>query len=262
MSLSVFLCHASDDKSDVRELYKALQRDGFDPWLDEEDLLAGQDWSYQISRAVRDSDVVVACLSENSVSKAGYVQKEIKLALDVADEQPEGAIFIIPFKLEKCEVPDRLRRWHWIELDLHWSSLDKTSGYEKLVEALHSRADELGIDTTDIGSDEENAQDILYDDNMTLKGNTHISLSFELDEDDKINIDLNSNEPVDVLIMDEGDYRYWMKKGEVNLLYEEFLETDQLHDFFNAPDSDTYLVIVRNSSDKEAVVHLKISYTV
>ena len=95
MSLSVFLCHASDDKSVVRELYEKLQRDGFDPWLDEENLFPGQDWKYEITRAVRDSDAVLVCLSKHSVSKTGYVQKEIKVALEVADEQPEGAIFII-----------------------------------------------------------------------------------------------------------------------------------------------------------------------
>jgi len=35
-------------------------------------------------------DVLIGCLSRGSINKAGYVQKEIKLAPDVADEQPSN----------------------------------------------------------------------------------------------------------------------------------------------------------------------------
>ena len=94
--LRVFLCHSSGDKSAVRRLYQRLQSDGVDPWLDEEGIKAGQDWELEIRKAVRASDVVAVCLSGSSISKSGYVQREIKQALDIADEQPEGATFIIP----------------------------------------------------------------------------------------------------------------------------------------------------------------------
>jgi pyrimidine deaminase RibD-like protein len=130
--LRVFLCHSSNDKPRIRELYQQLQRDGFAPWLDEEDLLPGQDWHQEITRAVRSSHVVLICLSASSISKTGYIQKEIKYALDIAEEQPEGTIFLIPLKLEECDMPDRLRRWHWVKLF-------EQSGYQKLVAALRKR---------------------------------------------------------------------------------------------------------------------------
>jgi hypothetical protein len=41
-----------------------------------------------------------------------YYKKEIKFALDEAEKQPEGTIFLIPLKLEECDVPERLQRWH------------------------------------------------------------------------------------------------------------------------------------------------------
>jgi len=253
MSLSVFLCHASDDKPVVRELYKRLQSEGFDPWLDEENLLPGQDWKHEISRAVRDSDVVLVCLSENSVSKTGYVQREIKVALDVADEQPEGAIFIVPVKLEECVVPDKLSTWHWV-------NLEDTGGYERLVAALMRRATDLGIDIENIATDIENVRGSLYDEEETLEGDTHITFPCELEKGDKINIDLKSVELVDTLIMDEGDYKEWHEKGEVATLYKEFLDRDQLHAFFTAPDADTYIVVVRNNSNDDVEIELKISY--
>lgn len=138
-ALRVFLCHSSNDKPTVRELYRRLLADKIDPWLDEEKLLPGQEWQQEIPKAVRNTDVVIVCLSRGSINKAGYVQKEIKYALDVADEQPEGAIFLIPLKLEECEVPDRLSNRHWV-------NYFEESGHSKLLKALHARAQSLGID--------------------------------------------------------------------------------------------------------------------
>jgi len=134
--LRVFLCHASEDKPAVRSLHKRLKQDGFLPWLDEKQLGGGQDWEFEIRRAVRDSDVVVACISRTAVGKTGFLQKEIREVLDRADEHPEGTVFVIPVKLEDCDVPDRLRRWQWIDLT-------QRSGYRKLVQALKKRAETL-----------------------------------------------------------------------------------------------------------------------
>jgi len=143
--LKVFLCHASGDKPTVRDLYHRLRADGIDPWFYEENLLPGQDWQLEIPKAVRSSDAVIICLSRKAITKAGYVQKEIKYALDVADEQPEGTIFLIPLRLEECDVPERLRRWQWVDLF-------RETGYERLLRALRARAESLGLDTHPVGS--------------------------------------------------------------------------------------------------------------
>lgn len=136
--LKIFLCHSSSDSSKVRELYQRLENDGFKPWLDEEDLIPGQEWQKEIPKAIHNSDVAIVCLSNNSISKSGYVQKEIKFALDVADEKAEGTIFLIPLKLEECTVPERLGNWQWV-------NYFEEKGYEKLVKALQIRALELGF---------------------------------------------------------------------------------------------------------------------
>jgi hypothetical protein len=116
----------------VRDLFLRLKERQIDPWLDEENLLPGQEWDYEISEAVRSSHVVIVCLSAHSVTKAGYLQREIKKVLDVADEQPEGAIYLIPLRLEECDVPSRLRRWHWV-------NLFEAKGFERLMHALTKR---------------------------------------------------------------------------------------------------------------------------
>jgi hypothetical protein len=127
----VFLCHSSADKPVVQQLYGRLLADGFRPWLDEEDLVPGQDWEYEIRKAITASDIILVCLSGESVTRTGYVQKEIRIALDAADERPEGSIFVIPACLEPCALPERLRRWHRVDLY-------KDDGYRKLRGAIDS----------------------------------------------------------------------------------------------------------------------------
>lgn len=134
--LRVFLCYASEDGRAVRGLYGRLREAEVDPWLDKVNLLPGQDWKREIAKAVRAADAVVVCLSAHSVDKVGYVQKEIRHALDVADEHPEGAIFLIPLRLEECELPGRLTQWQWVD---YFSA----GGYRRLLEALAARAASL-----------------------------------------------------------------------------------------------------------------------
>jgi hypothetical protein len=136
MALKVFLCHSSADKPEVKKLYKALKDDGFDPWFDAVNLLPGEDWEAEITSSVKASHVVIVCLSHTAVTKAGFAQKEIKMALDVADLQPEGTIFMIPARLEDCTVPNRLSKWHWV-------NLYEDGGYQKLVHALNKRAKDI-----------------------------------------------------------------------------------------------------------------------
>jgi|GEM_PF-5856710 len=145
--LRIFLCHASDDKPAVRLLYNRLRANGFEPWIDEENLLPGQDWRREIPLVVRNSDVVIVCLSRSSINKAGYIQKEINFALDVAEQQPEGAIFIIPIKLEVCDIPPRLQHIHCV-------NLYEEHNFERLIRALNHCASVRGAKQGDAASQE------------------------------------------------------------------------------------------------------------
>jgi hypothetical protein len=135
-TLRVFLCHSSHDKPVVRSLYFRLRENGVYPWLDEVNILPGQDWEQEIEIGIRQSHVVLVCLSKSSIDKVGYVQKEIGSVLDLSDQQPEGTIFLIPVRLEKCEVPNRLRKFQWVDL------YDR-NGFERLLLALVRRAEDL-----------------------------------------------------------------------------------------------------------------------
>ena len=135
--LRVFLCHASQDKAIVRELYERLtNEDWVDPWLDEEKLLPGQDWDMEIEKAVEAADVVIVCASSRSVTKEGYIQRELKFALDIALEKPEGTIFIIPLRLDDCDMPRRLRSWQYVD---YFPSEKRKVSIQRLLQSLKLR---------------------------------------------------------------------------------------------------------------------------
>jgi hypothetical protein len=126
----IFLCHASEDKAQVREVYQQLKALGFVPWLDVMDILPGQDWDYVIERALETADFVLVFLSTRSVEKVGYVQREFRRALYHAEQRPEGFIHTIPVKLDDCVVPRRFRRHQW-------ANLYENGAFERIVRALH-----------------------------------------------------------------------------------------------------------------------------
>lgn len=142
--LQVFLCYASENKSVVEDLHQRLKACNVDSWFSQENLVGGQLWELEIRREVKRSDVIVVCLSQQSVMKRGFVQKEIKLALDVYDEQPEGSIFLIPLRLDDCVIPESLQRFHAIDYF-------KDDGYSKLIGALKKKADTFNgeVETVD-----------------------------------------------------------------------------------------------------------------
>ena len=128
----IFLCYASEDKGQVREVYQRLRAiDEFEPWLDEEDLSPGQDWAREIPRALQASDFILIFLSRNSVAKRGYVQREMKLALDAWQELPGGTIHTIPVRLDDCEVPEDFCRYHW-------ANLFEPTGFDRIVRVIRA----------------------------------------------------------------------------------------------------------------------------
>jgi hypothetical protein len=120
----------------VQDLYNRLRIDGIDPWLDEKNLLPGQNRDNEIQEAVRSSDAVIVCLSSGVESTTGQIHKHILYALDIADEQPEGEIFLIPAKLEECNIPRRLSRWQPV-------NLQDEEGYERLIQSLQLKFPKL-----------------------------------------------------------------------------------------------------------------------
>ena len=119
----IFISYAREDIAAARRVYNTLKDAGHQPWLDEMDLLPGQKWKISIQEAIENSRFFVALLSRRSVVRKGYVQAELSRALEELDSFPDSQTYLIPARLDNCEVPrHRLRELHWVDLFPDWDA--------------------------------------------------------------------------------------------------------------------------------------------
>jgi len=137
-TVQIFISYVQEDKEKVENLYQKLSDAGFKPWMDTKDVLPGELWKPSTYKAIQHSDFFLVCLSANSVNKRGVIQKEIRHALDIWQEMLEDDIYLIPVRLEDCEVPERLREFQWV-------NLFEEDGWIRLVEAIHVGIERRGM---------------------------------------------------------------------------------------------------------------------
>ena len=132
---TIFISYAREDIETAEKIFDSLVSEGHSVWMDCKRLAPGQDWRLEIEKAIQSCDIFIACVSTNSVSKQGYVQKELRSALEVAELMPEGRIFIIPIRLDECDMPfEKLK-------DLHWVNYFEVGSGESLLRAVNSHSD-------------------------------------------------------------------------------------------------------------------------
>jgi hypothetical protein len=130
----IFLSYAREDEEKAEKLYQQLSDAGFKSWMDTKDILPGERWELAIQEAIRCSDLFLVCLSKASVKKRGWFQKEIRKARDVSNGMLDSDIYLIPVRLEDCDMPESLRCFQWV-------NLFEEDGWERLVEAIQAGMD-------------------------------------------------------------------------------------------------------------------------
>jgi len=115
-SKHIFLIYAHSDKWAVHKLYHRIARKHIKVWLDEKELMPGQNWKYEIRQAILRSNLVIVCLSRQFNNQGGFRHEELSIALEKARSFPDDEIFIIPVRLEECELPKLLRQWQYVNL--------------------------------------------------------------------------------------------------------------------------------------------------
>jgi hypothetical protein len=133
----IFISYAREDSDEVEQLYTRLFYAGFNPWMDKKDILPGERWEHSIEKAIKSSDFVLVFLSNKSVNKRGFLQREIREALDLWKEKLEDDIYLIPVRLEDCEVPGILSEFQWVNI------YDST-GWILLIKGIKEGLERLG----------------------------------------------------------------------------------------------------------------------
>lgn len=131
----VFLSYATEDRTSVLRLANLIKASGMNVWVDHADLRGGQDWEGVITQQLAICDVVVACLSTRFIQKFNkrdsFLRKEIEISRSRMPTRPE-CIFMVPFCLEPCSVPQEMAHLHAI-------TCEDEPKYDRLLEALRDR---------------------------------------------------------------------------------------------------------------------------
>ncbi|HBH72377.1 MAG TPA: hypothetical protein DDY43_02825 [Synechococcales bacterium UBA10510] len=163
---TIFISYARPDVASARRLYADLRADDLEVWLDEESLLPGQNWRVAITSAIEQSRFFIALLSSRSVSRQGFVNKELVEALDVLDTYPESEIFLIPARLDDCKPShQKLRDLNWVDLFPDWNG-----GLSKILKAIGVHA------TPSVGV----GGPLNIDDVIVNKASAHVELDVRL----------------------------------------------------------------------------------
>lgn len=108
-TFQVFISYAKPDREAAGELYDWLKQNGFDSWIDFKKIKGGQNWDFEIKRALDRSGIIVILWSKNSRDRRGYIQRELRISLDKYQEKLIDDIFIIPVILDESPIPDQLK---------------------------------------------------------------------------------------------------------------------------------------------------------
>ena len=111
----IFLSYAREDQAAVERIYSFLRLTGYHPWMDVHDIVPGEMWEHSIHRALEQADFVIVCFSPRSVDKRGFLQKEIRAAVEHWENYLDSDVYLIPAMLEECPVPDSLRDFHYVD---------------------------------------------------------------------------------------------------------------------------------------------------
>ena len=89
---SVFISYNRDDLSLIKPLEQALKAKGLTVWRDQERVYGGDNWPKGIGEAIRDTDAVVLCWSNNA-RQSHFVEMEWSIALALKK-------VVIPFQMD------------------------------------------------------------------------------------------------------------------------------------------------------------------
>jgi uncharacterized protein YjbI with pentapeptide repeats len=149
---SCFISYSHADKAFARRLYDMLQSKGVRCWLDEHQLLPGDDIYHEVDRGIRLWDKMLLCCSENSL-KSWWVDNEIGTAFEKEQQlmkEREGKVHVlVPLNLDGYLFSDKWKSGYQAQVRRRLAADFTESGedmkkfdeqVERLIKAL--RADE------------------------------------------------------------------------------------------------------------------------
>ena len=98
----IFFSYSRADADFALKLARDLKKDGFDVWIDQEDIPAAAEWDVEIGNALTTCDCLLFIQSEKSVA-SNNVLDEVYYAIEENKR-------VIPVLIDNCKTPYRLNR--------------------------------------------------------------------------------------------------------------------------------------------------------
>jgi TIR domain/Cyclic nucleotide-binding domain len=136
----LFLSYSHKNTQGAERLRNELISNGHAVWWDKH-IVPGQDWKFEIKKAIKDSYALICCLSaESQAGNKSGIYPEIQHAIEIYREYAPGSIFIIPVRLSECEIPpieiDATRTLDRIQYVDLFPETDRIHGINNLLKAL------------------------------------------------------------------------------------------------------------------------------
>lgn len=129
MSKRIFIIYSHKDRDSALALAQKLKEKGYNPWIDELEIIPGQNWNKAILQAIERSSIAIYLCSKNTEGASGFINKEMKSAMELLRATREAHSPIIPVYLEESSLPTDLA-------DIHAVKLYEDGGFEKLEKGL------------------------------------------------------------------------------------------------------------------------------
>jgi len=134
-SKDVFICHASEDKSDIiKPLVAAFKREGISYWYDKAEIKWGDSIIEKVNEGLRISRYVIVVISKSFLSK-NWPKRELNSVLNV--EASTGKVRVLPLILGTDEVKKDIFKKYPLLNDKAYLTWENDA--QKIIDALKVR---------------------------------------------------------------------------------------------------------------------------
>lgn len=128
--LKVFISYSRKDADFARELLVGLQLVGFEPYLDQRDIAAGEVWEERLGHLIEAADTVVFVLSPDAAA-SDRCAWEVNRAIDFK----KRLLPVVLRQVDEAQIPSRLKQLNYIFFDRPFSF---AASLQTLSEALRT----------------------------------------------------------------------------------------------------------------------------
>ena len=120
--ITVFISYAREDSEAAERLYNDLKSAGLLPWMDRPSPRTGETWGVAIRKAIRNSRYFIPLFSSKSEAfeRRRSLQTDFKYAMNIFKTLPENKVYIIPARLDDCNIPESLKI-QYVDLFPDWN---------------------------------------------------------------------------------------------------------------------------------------------